>query len=74
MTHIEKDFDFSHLTAAERIMLAQELWDSVHEEVEAAPLTAAQRDELDRRLDELESGKTVGIRWDAVRDTLRPKR
>jgi len=74
MTHTIKDLDFSQLTAAERIMLAQELWDSVHDEVQAATLTDAQVAELDRRLDELQSGKVQGIPWETFRDTLRTRR
>jgi len=72
MTQVDKDFDFSQLTAAERITLARELCDSVHDEI-VTSLTAAHRAELDRRLAELESGKVQGIPWAAVRDTLRTR-
>jgi putative addiction module component (TIGR02574 family) len=74
MTHNIKDFDFSQLSAADRIMLAQKLWDSVDDQPKAVPLTTAQREELDRRLAELETGKVQGIPWSAVRDTLRTRR
>jgi putative addiction module component (TIGR02574 family) len=48
-------FDYSHLTPTERLELAQELWDSVdHTRVEW-PLTEAQRNELDRRLEEYDT-------------------
>jgi len=74
ITHNIKDFDFSKLSAAERLMLAQELWESVDVQVTAMPLTDGQRAELDRRLAELESGKVQGILWSVVRDTLRTRR
>jgi putative addiction module component (TIGR02574 family) len=74
MTHSIKDFDFSKLSAAERLMLAQKLWESVDEQVTAMPLTDGQRAELDRRLAVLETGKVQGIPWSAVRDTLRTRR
>ena len=61
-------FDFSHLTAAERIQLAQDLWDSLEpaEIDEAVPLTAEQTAELDRRLAELERDPEAGIPWEQV--------
>jgi putative addiction module component (TIGR02574 family) len=70
MSHTIKDFDYSHLSAAERILLAQELWDSVLEEAEAMPLTDTQRDELNRRLAQLESGEVTGLPWEEVRKSL----
>mgnify|MGYP000322797946 CR=1 FL=1 len=65
-------FDFSRLTAAERIELAQDLWDSLTpEEVDAElPLDEEQRAELDRRLDDLERHPETGIHWEQVRAEL----
>lgn len=40
--------DYRHLSARERIDLIGEIWDSI--DAEAVPLTAAQENELDRRL------------------------
>jgi putative addiction module component (TIGR02574 family) len=45
-------FDFSHLTPAERIQLAHDLWNSVDRVDVDRTLTEAQRAELQRRLDE----------------------
>jgi putative addiction module component (TIGR02574 family) len=45
-----KPIDFSHLSPADRIHLVQELWDRIHDDVQAVPLTAEQRAELERRL------------------------
>jgi len=45
-------FDFRHLNAEERMQLAEELWDSLSELPEPLPLTAAQAEELDRRVEE----------------------
>jgi putative addiction module component (TIGR02574 family) len=61
------DFDFSNLTTAERIQLAEDLWDSVATEAGGFPLTAAQQAELDRRLVDLESDPGGGESWEAVR-------
>lgn len=70
MSQTIKDFDYSGLSAAERILLAQELWDSVHREASAAPLTAEQRQRLERRRAELESGAVLPLTWDELRLSL----
>lgn len=66
---INPDFDFRHLTAAERIQLAQDLWDSLEpSELDAeCPLTSDQQAELDRRLADLERDPDAGIPWEQVR-------
>jgi putative addiction module component (TIGR02574 family) len=53
--------DFSHLTPAERIQLAEDLWDSLP--AEALPLTPAQSDELRRRRAALRLDPTAGQDW-----------
>jgi putative addiction module component (TIGR02574 family) len=58
--------DIAHLTAEERLRLLEELWDSLCATPEAIPLTNAQREELDRRLDELDRDGPVGIPWEEV--------
>ena len=59
-------FDFSHLTADERVELAEELWDSLAEMQEAQPLTGLQQEELDRRLAEYRQDKDPGEAWPEV--------
>lgn len=66
--------DFHQLTAAERLDLLEQLWDSLCETPEAVPLTQAQRAELDRRLDDLETEGPVGIPWEEVVRRLRHKK
>jgi putative addiction module component (TIGR02574 family) len=46
---------FQHLTLDERLRLVEDLWDSIAAEQGALPLTAAQKVELDRRLDAYEA-------------------
>ena len=41
--------DVLSLSVPERVRLVQAIWDSVEAEPEAIPLTAAERQELDRR-------------------------
>ena len=59
------------LPSAERVELAQLIWDSVAERPENVPLTAAQRDELDRRLDAFERDPNAGSTWESIKRSLR---
>ncbi len=63
------DFDFSKLSVAERIQLAEELWDSIPESADIS-LTDAQKAELERRLEDLEQHPDAGEPWEAVRARL----
>ena len=47
-------FDISELSIAERIQLAEDLWDSILEQQEELPLSSAQQQELERRLENYE--------------------
>lgn len=58
-------FDFSHLTPAERIQLAEELWDSLEPE-HLPPLDGETAAELDRRLEELRRHPDRGRPWQEV--------
>jgi putative addiction module component (TIGR02574 family) len=53
--------DIAALTPEERLSLLEQLWDSLTTTPEAIPLTEAQREELDRRLDDLEVDGPVGM-------------
>ena len=63
-------FDFSKLSVAERIQLAEDLWDSIPAEEADVPLTEAQKAELDRRLEDLEQDPDSGESWEVVRARL----
>lgn len=69
---INPDFDFRHLSAAARVQLAQDLWESLTpEEVDAElPLTPEQMAELDRRLADLDAHPEAGVPWEQVRAEL----
>jgi putative addiction module component (TIGR02574 family) len=74
MSQPSHPFDFSHLSPAERILLAEELWDSVTDEQDAPPLNSAQMEELHRRLAAADRGETTYSSWpDAKRRILHPK-
>ena len=61
-----EEFDFSKLSVAERIQLAEDLWDSIPESPDIA-LNDAQKAELDRRLEDLEQHPDAGEPWEVVR-------
>jgi putative addiction module component (TIGR02574 family) len=64
------EFDFTKLSIAERIQLAEDLWESILPEGADLPLTEAQKAELDRRLEELEHDPDAGESWEVVRARL----
>jgi putative addiction module component (TIGR02574 family) len=60
------------LSPAERIQLAQDLWDSIP--VQDAPdLTPGEIAELDRRLEDAECDPGIGSTWVEVRERLRAR-
>jgi len=63
--------DINKLTPEQRLRLLEELWESLSRDPALVPLTEAQRQELDRRLDDLESGDLAGIPWDEVLAQIR---
>jgi putative addiction module component (TIGR02574 family) len=64
LTHDE----LSRLTPPERLALIAQLWDSL--ESDDLPLTGAQRDELDRRLETLDQDRREGATWAALKAEL----
>jgi putative addiction module component (TIGR02574 family) len=54
------------LSVAERLTLVQQIWDSIAAEAEQAPLTEAQKQEVDRRLAAHEADPQAAIPWDQV--------
>ena len=63
--------EITKLSIAERILLVEEIWDSIARENEAFELSKAQKEELDRRLDELDREGPIGIPWNEVLDRIR---
>ena len=61
------------LSPDERLRLIEVLWESLRTRPESVPLTRAQRDELDHRLDELDRGETETIPWEEVKQRLRDR-
>ena len=66
--------DITTLSRDEQLQLLDELWDSLSSTPEAIPLSDTQREELDRRLDELDREGPVGIPADEVLGRLHTRR
>ena len=58
--------DITELSRDEKLELLDRLWESLGQDPEALPMTSSQREELDRRLDELEDEGPAGLSWDEV--------
>jgi putative addiction module component (TIGR02574 family) len=59
--------DLLHLSVAERIQLAEDLWDSVAAHPEQVATSDEQLAELESRLSELDEHPEAGESWDVVR-------
>jgi putative addiction module component (TIGR02574 family) len=62
--------EISQLSIAERIQLAEDLWDSIIEKQDEIHLDAAQKQELDRRLAQHRQDPTAGSTWETVKQRL----
>ena len=61
-----QQFGIDRLTVAERIELIGLIWDSIAADAEKAPLTEAQRQEIDRRLAAHRANPQAAIPWEQV--------
>jgi putative addiction module component (TIGR02574 family) len=59
--------DIAQLSVAERIQLVEDLWDSLVVNPDDVPVTQAQRDELDRRLQAQRDNPSEGASWQQVK-------
>ena len=69
-THPLLKVEISQLSIAERIQLAEDLWDSILEQSAELPLTEVQQQELDRRLERYQQNPAVGSTWEEVKQRL----
>jgi putative addiction module component (TIGR02574 family) len=66
-----KSFGLDALSIPQRLVLVEELWDSIAVTPDAVPLTDAQKYDLDRRLEAYRDNPTAGATWDEVQSRLR---
>lgn len=73
MSNDPKHFDYSDLSIPERLLLAQELWESVYEHAAQIPLTEAEQQELERRWTSYQTGAMTTSPWPDVKQRLLDK-
>ncbi|NUQ13528.1 MAG: addiction module protein [Gemmatimonadaceae bacterium] len=64
------DIDYWKLSIADRLVLVQDILDSVLAETHAEPLAPQQGAQIDRRTGALDSGEMNGEPWETVRERL----
>jgi putative addiction module component (TIGR02574 family) len=62
-----KALGIDRLSLEDRLALMQEIWDSIEEEQQSAPLTPAQESELKRRLAAHKSDPENVIPWEQIK-------
>jgi putative addiction module component (TIGR02574 family) len=67
------DYALDQLSVEDRLTLAQQLWDSIAEEVNRLPLTRAQQQEVDRRLAAHRANPQAAIPWEQVEAEARAR-
>jgi putative addiction module component (TIGR02574 family) len=70
-TYLVRPVDIASLSTEEPLRLMEDLWESLRVAPERVPLTNAQREELDRRLDDLDREGPTGIPWEEVFSNIR---
>ena len=65
-----KSLGIDRLSLAERILLVEEIWDSIAAEAEALDIPQFHKDELDRRLAAYHSDSHAGASWEEMRTRL----
>ncbi len=73
MTDTTTTAELIRLPVSERLELIERLWDSIDAEADSLPLSDWQREEVDTRMDALESGTSIGAPWDEVRSRITGK-
>lgn len=63
--------DILQMSVAERIQLAEDIWDSIAAFPEAISITDTQKQELDRRLQAYAQNPNEGISWDELKEKVR---
>jgi putative addiction module component (TIGR02574 family) len=61
------------LSKSERILLVEQIWDSLAGEPDAPSLSSPQKSELDRRLSRLKRTGPLGSNWNDVKKRLKKR-
>ena len=70
MSATAKSLGIDRPSVAERILLVEEIWDSIAAEAHAVEVPEAHKEELDRRLEAYRQDPKAGSSWDEVKQRL----
>jgi putative addiction module component (TIGR02574 family) len=73
MSPILHELGLDALSTADRFALAQALWDSVNESLDAQPVAPEVRAELERRAALADADPARGIPWQTIRKAARAR-
>ena len=68
-----QQFGLDTLSPEDRLVLAQALWDSVHDALDEAPIAPEVRVEMERRAALSDADPSRGIPWAVVRNEARAR-
>lgn len=71
MNSLTIPFEIKELSTAERILLAEELWNSILPEQDKISITEDQKQELDRRLADYHESPENGTSWEEVKNKIK---
>jgi putative addiction module component (TIGR02574 family) len=74
MTSRFKSLGIHKLSLAERLVLVEDIWDSIAAEEPEVELTDEMKRELDRRIEAADANPGAGSSWEEVKARLRAKR
>jgi putative addiction module component (TIGR02574 family) len=60
------------LSVAQRILIVEQIWDSIADNPESVPLTDSQKQELDKRLNSYYENPEAGTLWEKVKERAFP--
>jgi putative addiction module component (TIGR02574 family) len=66
-----KTLGIDQLSIAERILLVEEIWDSIAADAAQVPFTESQKKDLQRRIAAYEANPKAGSSWEDVKARLR---
>jgi len=73
MTPTLQQLGLHQMSIEDRLALAQQLYESVAEELDQQHLTPAQRAELERRIAAADANPQAGIAWEVIRAEARAR-
>lgn len=62
--------DILELSVAEKIQIVEDIWDSISQNPEELPVSEAEKQELDKRLENYKQNPNEGIEWETLKKHL----